>query len=133
MNMNSDTFIYNYSAKENAEVQAIRKKYMVADENSIDELRRLDALVQNAGVTEALIAGIGGLMIFGLGMCLAMQVIGEGVLPMILGILIGLVGIVGMLSAYPVYRRRYEKAKAQYSPRILELASKLSDDASVTF
>ena len=65
--MSKDTFIYNYSAKENAEVQAIRKKYMPADENSIEELRRLDALVQNAGVMEALIAGVGGMMIFGLG------------------------------------------------------------------
>ena len=130
--MNSDTFVYNYSAKENAEVQAIRKKYMAADENSIEELRRLDALVQNAGVMESLIAGIGGLMIFGLGMCLAMQVIGEGVLLMILGILIGIVGIVGMLAAYPVYRKMYTKTKAQYSPRILELASKLTDEKSAT-
>lgn len=131
--MSKDTFIYNYSAKENAEVQAIRKKYMPADENSIEELRRLDALVQNAGVMEALIAGVGGMMIFGLGMCLAMQVIGEGVMLMILGIIVGIVGIIGILAAYPVYRKAYAKTKAQYSQRILELDSKLTGEKPAIF
>lgn len=126
--MSKDTFIYNYSAKENAEILEIRKKYMPADENSIEELRRLDAFVQNAGVTESLITGIGGLMVLGLGMCLAMQVIGEGMILMILGILIGIVGIVGMLAAYPVYRKTHTKTKQMYSQRILELASKLTGD-----
>ena len=127
------TFSYSYSAKENKEIREIRKKYLPVAENSIEELRRLDALVQNAGVTEALIAGVGGLLIFGLGMCLAMQIIGEGVLLTASGILIGIAGIIGMLAAYPVYRKTYAKAKAQYSPKILELASKLSCEKPETF
>ena len=78
--MDKDTFVYNYSAKENAEVQAIRKKYLPREESKLEELKRLDYMVQSSGMVESLSAGIGGALFFGLGMCLAMQVIGEGLI-----------------------------------------------------
>lgn len=120
---NENTFSYNYSAKENQEVLNIRKKYLPQEESKLEELKRLDNLVQTSGATEALCAGIGGALIFGLGMCLAMQVIGHMVW---LGVILGLAGIVGMLAAFPVYRRRLTKAKVQYAPRILQLAEELT-------
>ena len=120
---NENTFSYNYSAKENQEVLNIRKKYLPQEESKLEELKRLDNLVQTSGATEALCAGIGGALIFGLGLCLAMQVIGHMVW---LGVILGLVGIVGMLAAFPVYRRLLTKAKFQYAPRILQLAEELT-------
>ena len=81
----------------------------------------MDAQVQNAGIVEALCTGIISSLIFGLGMSMAMQVIGNGVAVMLLGILIGIIGMAGMLSAYPVYRAQQRKAKEKWSPRILEL------------
>ena len=126
--MDKDTFVYNYSAKENAEVQAIRKKYLPREESKLEELKRLDYTVQSSGMVESLCAGIGGALIFGLGMCLAMQVIGEGLILIILGILIGIVGMIGMLVAYPVYRKVFEKTKEKHLPRILELTAELSGD-----
>ena len=126
--MNQDTtFIYRYSAKENKEIQAIRSKYLPREESKLEELKRLDSLVQNSGVTESLCAGIGGCLIFGLGLCLAMEVIGQMIW---LGVILGLVGAVGMLAAYPVYRKFFNKAKAQHTPRILELAAELSGQVS---
>lgn len=123
MQMNKEvTFSYNYSAKENKEVQEIRKRYLPQEESKLDELKRLDRCVQDSGVMESLIVGIGGMLLFGLGMCLAMEVIGNSV---ILGILLGLVGAVGMFAAYPVYRRIFSTAKAKYAPRILELTDEL--------
>lgn len=116
------TFSYNYSAKENKEVQEIRKRYLPQEESKLDELKRLDRCVQDSGVMESLIVGIGGMLLFGLGMCLAMEVIGNSV---ILGILLGLVGAVGMFAAYPVYRKIFSTAKAKYAPRILELTDEL--------
>lgn len=124
--MNENAFSYTYSAKENQEVLSIRKKYLPQEETKLEELKRLDRTVQNSGVMEALIVGIGGCLIFGLGLCLAMEVIGHLAW---LGILLGLVGAVGMLAAFPVYRKFFNKTKAQYSPRILELAAELSGQA----
>lgn len=122
---NENTFHYTYSAPENQEVLNIRKKYLPQEESKMEELMRLDRLVQSSGVMEALCAGIGGALVFGLGMCLAMKVIGNA---MWLGILLGLIGAAGMLAAYPVYRRFFEKAKIQHTPRILELTAELTGE-----
>ena len=128
--MEKDTFVYNYSAKENAEVQAIRKKYLPREESKLEELKRLDYMVQSSGMVESLSAGIGGALFFGLGMCLAMQVIGEGLILIILGVLIGIAGMIGMLVAYPVYRKVFEKTKEKYLPRIFELTADLSGNTA---
>ena len=126
--MQKDIFTYSYSAKENAEVQAIRKKYLPKSESKLEELKRLDEMVQASGMVESLSAGIGGALIFGLGMCLAMQVIGSGIVIMILGVLIGIAGMVGMLVAYPVYRKIFKRSKEKYAPRILELTAELTGE-----
>ena len=121
--MNENTFQYTYSAPQNQEVLNIRKKYLPQEETKLDELKRLDQTVQNAGSMEALCAGIGGSLIFGLGMCFSMKIIGD---MMWLGILFGLVGMAGMICAYPLSRKCYNKAKEEHTPRILELAAELS-------
>ena len=126
--MMENTFSYKYSAKENAEVQAIRKKYRPKSESKLEELKRLDETVQASGMVESLCAGIGGALIFGLGLCLAMQVIGSGLLMMIIGVLIGIVGMAGMLVAYPVYRKVFSATKEKYAPRILELTAELTGE-----
>lgn len=74
---NESTFSYTYSAKENQEVLNIRKKYMPHEKTKMEELKRLDNLVQGSGVMESLCVGIGGALVFGLGMCLAVESIGH--------------------------------------------------------
>lgn len=125
--MNENAFSYTYSATCNQEVLNIRKKYLLREETKLEELKRLDSLVQNSGVTQSLCAGMVGCLVFGLGLCLAMEVIGQMIW---LGVILGLVGTVGMLAAFPVYRKYFNKAKAQYTPRILELAAELSGQVS---
>lgn len=120
------TFSYNYSAKENKEVQEIRQRYLPKSESKFDELKRLDKKVQDAGVMEGLGVGIIGALILGFGLCLAMQVIGSGILLMVIGILLGLIGMTIMIFAYPVYRTVFGKTKEKYAPRILELTEELS-------
>lgn len=120
---NENTFQYTYSASDNQEVLNIRKKYLPREESKLDELKRLDNLVQTSGTLESLCAGIGGAMVFGIGMCLALEVIGH---IKWLGIALGLAGIFGMLAAFPVYRKFFSKAKAEYVPRILELTAELT-------
>ncbi len=124
--MNQDTtFVYKYSAKENKEILAIRQKYLPREESKLEELKRLDGMVQSAGMIKSLCAGIGGALVFGFGMCLAMQVVGGGGLFAALGVLLGIIGMIGMLVAYPVYRKAFNKARQKLAPRILELTADL--------
>ena len=120
---NENSFQYTYSAPENQEVLRIRKKYMPHEETKLEELKRLDSLVQNSGIMESLIQGVGGCLVFGLGFCFTAGVLGNA---MWLGILLGLVGTVGMIFAYPINRKFYNKAKAKHTPRILELTAELT-------
>jgi len=121
--MNENTFSYTYSAPENQEVLNIRKKYL--PETKLEELRRLDNLVQTSGLTQSLCAGVGGTMLLGLGMCLAMDVMGNA--PW-LGVVLGLLGLAGMVAAFPVHRRSFARAREKYGPRILQLADELSGE-----
>lgn len=120
-----NTFSYKYSAVENKEIQEIRKRYLPQSESKLEALKRLDMQVQNAGMVESLCIGIISSLVFGLGMCLAMQIIGTGIGMMVLGIVIGIIGMAGILVAYPVCRRKQRKAKENLSPRILELTEEL--------
>lgn len=128
--MNSDSvFRYSYSAKQNEEVQAIRSKYLPKPESKLEELKRLDYQVSNAGLPQSLAVGIIGCLIFGLGMCIAMEILVGG---MVLSVLLGACGIAVMIVAYPVYRSCAHRAKAKHQPRILELAAELSGEINET-
>lgn len=122
------TFSYRYSAKENSEVQEIRKKYLPQSESKLEELKRLDRMVQNSGMLESLCIGVGGFLLFGLGICLAVQVIGNGVISVVFGVLLGILGAAAMSIAYPVYRLLFNKTKKKYVPRILQLTEELSGE-----
>ena len=123
--MNDNTFSYTYSAPENQEVLNIRKKYLPQEETKLEELKRLDRTVRNSGVMEALVVGVVGCLIFGVGMCFGLGVFGPATWP---AVIFGLVGAVGMVFAYPVNRQCYNKVKNQHLPRILELTAELTGD-----
>lgn len=122
---NNATFNYTYSAPQHQEVQAIRKKYLPREESKLEELKRLDHDVQCSGMIQSLSVGIIGCLVFGLGMCMAMKVIGDS---MVLGVIVGIIGAAIMLPAYSVYRSVSGKVKAKLTPRILELANELSGE-----
>ena len=77
---NESVFRYRYSAAQNSEVRSIREKYLPRQESKLDELRRLDRRVQSAGLAEALSIGAAGCPLFGLGLCIAMHVLGGSTL-----------------------------------------------------
>lgn len=123
--MNKDVFIYSYSAPTNKEVQEIRKKYLPKAESKFEELKRLDRDVQATGTTESLIVGIAGCLMFGVGLCLAMHIIGNSFL---LGVFADIIGVAAMVAAYPVYRHISGKTKERLVPRILRLTAELTDE-----
>ena len=127
---NNEGFNYTYSAKEQEEIKAIRKKYAASEESEdkMTQLRRLDASVYSKASTAALAVGIVGALIMGIGMSLVMTDIGAvlgTVLAMIIGISIGVVGIVLVCLAYPIYNRTLKKEREKIAPEILRLTDEL--------
>ena len=129
-NNEKETFHYTYSAKEQAEIQNIRKKYAAPEkqENKMEQLRRLDASVHSKATTNALVIGILGALIMGLGMSIVMTDIGAPLgtmLSLIVGIGIGVIGIVLLCFAYPVYNRTLKKEREKIAPEIMRLTDEL--------
>ena len=127
---NNEGFNYTYSAKEQEEIKAIRKKYAASEEteDKMTQLRRLDASVYSKASTAALAVGIVGALIMGIGMSLVMTDIGAvlgTVLAMIIGISIGVVGIVLVCLAYHIYNRTLKKEREKIAPEILRLTDEL--------
>ena len=127
---NNEGFNYTYSAKEQEEIKAIRKKYAASEEteDKMTQLRRLDASVYSKASTAALAVGIVGALIMGIGMSLVMTDIGAvlgTVLAMIIGISIGVIGIVLVCLAYPIYNRTLKKEREKIAPEILRLTDEL--------
>lgn len=123
-NQNNETFTYTYSATQQEEVQAIRKKYLPEERevDKMEQLRRLDRSVTQKGTIVSLIVGILGALIMGVGMCCVLVWEGVWFIP---GIIIGLVGIAVAVLAYPLYKRITEKERQRVTPEIIRLTDEL--------
>ena len=109
-NNNEQGFSYTYSAKEQEELKKIREKYTAPTEveDKMTRLRRLDASVTRSARTVALIFGILGSLILGLGMSLCMTDLGASFgiaddTTMLVGIIVGIIGCILASLAYPIY------------------------------
>lgn len=126
----NETFHYSYSAKEQDEIQMIRKKYESPKEDKMAQLRRLDESVTRKATIYSLVVGIVGALILGLGMSLIMTELYASIgiahsAAMGIGIGIGVPGLVLVGIAYPVYNRVVKKEREKIAPEILSLADEL--------
>jgi len=129
-NKEKETFNYTYSAKEQDEIKAIRKKYAVQEqtEDKMAQLRRLDAAVTQKATTVSLVFGIIGALIMGIGMSLVMTDIGNilgTTLALVIGIITGIIGIILVCLAYPIYNRTLKKEREKIAPEIIRLTDEL--------
>ena len=131
-NNEKETFKFTYSANEQEEIKAIRTKYAAPEEkeDKMEELRRLDASVTQKASAYALVVGIIGALILGFGMSLAMTELGEiigitGNISMLIGIIIGVIGIVLVSFAYPIYNHIVKKERERIAPEIIRLTDEL--------
>jgi len=131
-NKEKETFNYTYSAKEQEEIKAIRKKYTTPEqaEDKMAQLRRLDTAVTQKATSISLVFGVIGALILGIGMSLVMTDIGKiigllGGMAMLIGILIGIVGIVLVSVAYPIYNCIIKKEREKIAPEIIRLTDEL--------
>ena len=112
MEPNKDVFQYTYSAKQQEEIEAIRKKYLPPQEDKMEQLRRLDKSATKKGTALSIV-----------GMCCSMVWMGNLFIP---GIILGLLGIALVAAAHPVYQRVTKKEREKLASRILQLTEELS-------
>lgn len=93
MDQNEETFEYRYSAKQQEEIEAIRRKYLPKEEDKMEQLRQMDKRVSRKGT--------------------------------IISIIIGVIGIVMIALAYPLYELITKKERKKIAPLILKLADEL--------
>ena len=123
----NQSFEYTYSARQQQEVEAIRKKYLPKEEDKMEQLRRLHySATQKAQAASIAIGGLGAL-ILGTGMSLCMTDLGAvlGHMAMVIGILVGGLGLVMVALAYPLYNRVLRRERQRIAPEILRLSEEL--------
>ena len=108
--------------------ESIAKEYAPKDNSKIVALKKLDNRAKLPATIFTYSCGIISALVFGTGMCLAMQVIGGGIIGMVLGIIIGIIGLIGCGVNYPVYKKMLEKGKAKYAYEIVQLAREISEN-----
>ena len=124
---NKEGFSFTYSAEQQKEIEAIRKKYLPREEDKMEQLRKLHAIPTQKAQAASIAIGVIGALIMGTGMSLAMTELGAalGGIAMVLGILIGIVGMVLVALAYPIYNRVLKKQRERIAPEILRLSDDL--------
>ena len=120
---NKEAFEYTYSAKDQEEIDRIRRKYIPKTEDKMELLRKMDRDVTKPGTMWAIIIGTVGCLIFGAGLSLAM-VWTDSLL--VVGIVVGIIGIAVMAAGVPIYNKITEKERERIAPQILALTEELS-------
>ena len=103
-------------------VEKIRASYLDKEITKFDELKELDKKVKRPAQVFAYVFGSLSSLVLGMGMCLAMKIIGSS---MALGIVIGIIGILLVLINYPIYKKILNGRKNKYASKILELSDNL--------
>ena len=106
-------------------VKEIKEGYEPKEKTKYDELIALNRKVELPAYIFAYAFGIVGALILGVGMCLAMQVIGAGVPLMVLGIVVGIIGIALVSVNYPIFLAIMKSRKKKYAERVIALSEEL--------
>ena len=125
--MDNHSFEYTYSAQQQQEVEAIRKKYLPKEEDKMEKLRRLHYSATQKAQAASIAIGVLGTLILGTGMSLCMTDLGAalGHLAMVIGILVGVLGLIMVALAYPLYNTVLRKERRRIAPEILRLSEEL--------
>lgn len=109
--------------------ESIANEYSVKDASKVVALKKLDAKAKFPAYIFAYTFGIGWTLLLGVGMCLCMEVIGDGSTSLfIIGIIIGILGIVGISINYPIYKKIKTSGMKKYASDIIRLANDIAKE-----
>ena len=106
----------------------IAKEYAPKNSSKIVALRKLDRKAKMPATIFTYTFGIISSLVLGTGMCFAMQVLGSGIIGMVIGIIVGIIGMIGCGVNYPIYKKMLENGKKKYAYEIVELAREISEN-----
>ena len=110
--------------------EAIANEYAPKDHSKVVALKKMDWKAKNKAIIFAYTFGILMTLVLGMGMCLSMEVIGNGSTFMtVIGMMIGFIGILGVSINYPIYKKLLESGKQRYAFEIMQLAKEISEEA----
>lgn len=108
--------------------EQLANEYAPKDTSKVVALRKLDAKAKRPANVFGYTFGIITALVTGVGMCLSMNVIGNGTTMMfVLGVIIGIIGLLGMSINYPIYKKLLSNGKQKYAFEIMELAKEISE------
>ena len=120
-------FEYSYSAptaEERKEIESIKNNYTkTSTSTKLEKLRKLDNKVKQTPTILALVIGIIGTLVFGLGMAMVL----EWSL-IVFGVFIGVIGFIVLILAYPIYNKISTGLTNKYKDEILKLSDELLND-----
>jgi uncharacterized protein YacL len=108
--------------------ESIAKEYAPKNSSKIVALRKLDRKAKMPATIFTYTFGIISSLVLGTGMCFAMQVLGSGIIGMVIGIIVGVIGMIGCGVNYPIYKKMLENGKKKYAYEIVELAREISEN-----
>ena len=101
--------------------EQIANEYAPKDTSKVVALKKLDRRAKLPAIIFTYSFGVIGALIMGVGMCLSMNVIGNG------NMVLGIIGLILVSVNYPIYRKMLKKGKEKYAFEIMELAKEISD------
>lgn len=108
--------------------ESIANEYSPKDTSKVVALKKLDKKAKLPAEIFTYTFGIIAALVFGLGMCLSMKVIGSGTTAVTaVGIVIGIIGMLMAGVNYPIYKKMRESGKKKYAFEIVELAKEISE------
>lgn len=114
---------YRYTAEEQREIDGLRRKYVPeASEDNLERMREIDRRVTRRATLQAVLIGIAGSLVFGLGLAVVVRM--NLMLP---GIVVGCVGIAVMAAMPSLYGTLLKRERKKAAPRIQELLDKTRD------
>lgn len=110
---------------QNKYIMKVRDSYSPHTCTKLDELKELDKKGKKPALIFAYVFGSIAALVLGVGMCLAMQIIGTSVISstvfITVGVMIGCVGIALCIGNYFIYNAILKSRKKRYGSQIINL------------
>ena len=112
-----------------AYAEKIAGEYAPKETRKVIALKKLDSRAKRPAKVFAYVFGIAMTLLLGIGMCLSMNILGDGsMFYRILGIVLGVIGIVGISVNHAIYKKILERSRKKYAADILTLAGEIAGE-----
>ena len=109
--------------------EKVAAEYAIKETSKVIALKKLDRKAKMPANIFGYTFGIMMTLLFGIGMCFSLSVIGNGELwQYIFGYIVGIVGISGVSINYFIYKKILTKSKQKYGNDIIALANKILEE-----